>query len=62
MEKIKELFRRLMILAVLLAGCSSEYSADKPCLHNIENYDDFSGYCWCDPKSCQPSTYKPKDK
>ena len=31
-----------------------------PCSHTLENYDDFSGFCWCDPLSCQPSQYIPK--
>lgn len=44
-----------------LVGYSQNQTASAPCKHSVENYDDYSGYCWCDPKSCQPSNYKSKE-
>ncbi len=45
---------------LFLIGCSPEFTPENPCPHRIEYWDSYSGYCWCDLKSCQPSKYKPK--
>jgi len=49
----------VILLSLMFTGCNNQYSVDNPCSHTIDNYDDFSGFCWCDPNFCKPSSYKP---